>query len=97
MKKKRKILLRKLLNLLSYKKVKIYEKENATSLIVVLTYQTESTSSGGSPINNKKYGGTTLKTETITVNSNYLQILFRTDSGGNNYYGFKAVITPNYD
>ncbi len=43
------------------------------------------------------YGGSTLKTETITVNSNYLKILFRTDGSSNNYYGFKAVITPNYN
>ena len=79
--------------------------ENATSLTVELTYQTEGTSwdwiylydsSGGSPIGDKKYGGSTLTTETITINSNYLKILFNTDYSGNNYYGFKAVITPNY-
>ena len=79
----------------------------ATSLTVELTYQTESTSydwiylydsaDSTTPFNNKKYGGTTQQTETITIPSNYLKIVFRTDSSGNNYYGFKAVITPNYD
>ncbi len=38
-----------------------------------------------------------LKTETLTIPSNYLKIVFRTDGSGNNYYGFKALITPNYD
>ena len=81
--------------------------EGATSLSVELTYQTENTSydwiylyddeNSTTPVNNKKYGGNTLQTETITINSNYLKILFRTDYSGNNYYGFKAVITPNYD
>ena len=80
--------------------------DGATSLTVEFTYQTESTTydwiylydTNGSttPFNNKKYGGTTLKTETLTINSNYLKIVFRTDSGSNNFYGFKAVITPNY-
>ena len=79
----------------------------ATSLTVELTYQTESTSydwiylyddaNSTTPFNNKKYGGSTLKTETLTIPSNYLKIVFRTDGSGNNYYGFKAVITPNYD
>jgi len=78
----------------------------ATSLTVELTYQTESTSydwiylydnaDSTTPFNNTKYGGTTLKTETITIPSNYLKIVFRTDSSQNNYYGFKAVIVPNY-
>lgn len=80
--------------------------EGASSLNVELTYQNESTSfdwvylydnaNSSTPFNNQKYGGSTL-TETLTINSNYLKILFKTDSGGNNYYGFKAVITPNYD
>ncbi len=72
-----------------------------TSLTVTLNYQTESASfdwiylydSNGNIINNKKYGGTTRKTETITVLGNYLKIVFRTDGSGNNYYGFKATIT----
>ena len=79
----------------------------ATSLTVELTYQTESTSydwiylyddaNSTTPFNNKKYGGSTLKTETLTIPSNYLKIVFKTDGSGNNFYGFKAVITPNYD
>ena len=88
--------------------VTYYEKtfDGATSITVEFTYQTESTSydyiylydtSGSTtPFNNKKYGGSTLKTETLTINSNYLKIVFRTDGVGNNFYGFKAVITPNY-
>ena len=80
---------------------------DATSLTVELTYQTESTSydwvylytepNSSTPFNNKKYGGSTQTTETITIPSNYIKIVFRTDSSVNNYYGFKAVITPNYD
>lgn len=92
----------------SINNVTYYENtfDGATSITVELTYQTESTSydwvylydTAGSttPFNNKKYGGTTLKTETLTINSNYLKIVFKTDGSGNDYYGFKAVITPNY-
>ena len=79
----------------------------ATSLTVELTYQTESTnfdwiylydtSGSSTPYGNKKYGGSTENTETITINSNYLKIVFRTDSSNCNYYGFKAKIIPNYD
>ena len=79
--------------------------EYAKSLTIVLEYQTESTNydwiylydKNGSIVNNKKYGGTTRKTETITVSGDTIKIVFRTDSSGNNYYGFKATITPNYD
>jgi hypothetical protein len=83
--------------------------EGATSITVELTYQTQGASYNCSdlvylydtlgsttPYNNKKYCGSTLKTETLTINSNYLKIVFRTDDSGNNFYGFKAVITPNY-
>ena len=80
--------------------------EGATSLTVVLDYQTESTSydwiylydsaDSTTPVNNKKYGGTTRTTETITINGNYIKIVFKTDGSGNNYYGFKASIIPNY-
>ena len=79
--------------------------ENATSLSVELTYQTESTTydwiylydADGNIVSNKKYGGTTQKTETITVSGNYVKIVFRTDGSGNDYYGFKAIITPIYE
>ena len=81
--------------------------EGASALNIELTYQTEGTSwdyiylydnaSSSTPYNNKKYGGTTQKTESILLNSNYLKIVFKTDSTSNNYYGFKAVITPIYD
>ena len=80
--------------------------DGATSLTVTLEYQTESTSydwiylydssTSTTPVGNKKYGGSTKTTEVITINSNYLKIVFKTDSSGNNYYGFKATIIPNY-
>jgi len=78
---------------------------NATSLTVVLDYQTYNTSydyiyiydRNNTAINNKKYGGTTRTTETITVSGNYAKIYFKTDKYGttSSYYGFKATITPN--
>jgi len=76
--------------------------EGATSLTVKLDYQTESTSydyiylydSTGKQYG--KYGGTTRKTETITIPGNYIKILFHTNGGNNDYYGYKATITPNY-
>ena len=79
--------------------------DDATSITVVLDYQTESTSYdwiylydvNGNIVNGKKYGGSTRTEETITVTGNYVKVVFRTDSSVNNYYGFKAVITPNYD
>lgn len=75
----------------------------ATSLTVELDYQTESTNydwiylydSTGKEYG--KYGGTTRKTETITIPGDYIKILFRTDGSGNNFYGYKATITPNYE
>ena len=81
--------------------------EGAKSLTVILDYQTESTSydyfliydSSSSTTginNNKKYGGSTRTTETITINSNYIKITFTSDSSGNDYYGLKAIVIPNY-
>ena len=81
--------------------------EGAKSLTVTLDYQTEgaswdyfiiydsSTATSGIN-NNKKYGGKTRTTETITINSNYIKITFKSDGSGNNYYGLKATIIPNY-
>ena len=81
--------------------------EGAKSLTVILDYETErawsdyfiifdsSTSTTG--INdNKNYGGETRTKETITINSNYIKITFTSDSSGNNYYGLKAIVIPNY-
>ena len=81
--------------------------EGAKSLTVILDYQTEETggdyfqiydsSSSTTGINNnKKYGGSTRTTETITINSNYIKITFKSDRDGNNYYGLKAIVIPNY-
>ena len=81
--------------------------EGAKSLTVILDYQTESTSydyfliydssSATTGINNnKKYGGKTRTQETITINSNYIKITFKSDGNGDNYYGLKAIVIPNY-
>ncbi len=82
--------------------------EGAKSLTVILDYQTESTSwdyfliydSSSSTTginNNKKYGGKTRTQETITINSNYIKITFKSNSSSDNtYYGLKAIIIPNY-
>ena len=81
--------------------------EGAKSLTVILDYQTESTdydyfliydsSSSTTGINNnKKYGESSRTKETITINSNYIKITFKSDSSGNDYYGIKAFVIPNY-
>ncbi len=76
--------------------------EGANSLTVSLDYQTESTSYGWIYLYDStgkqygKYGGTTMKNVTITIPGDYVKIVFRTDGSGNNYYGYKATITPNY-
>jgi len=88
-------------NNLDEEKEKIFE--GATSLTIELDYQTEGINwdyiylydSTGKSYG--KYGGTTRKTETITIPGDYIKILFHTDSIGNNYYGYKATIIPNYD
>ena len=82
--------------------------EGAKSLTVILDYETEgtwvdyfliydsSTSTTGIN-NNKKYGGRSRTQETITINSNYIKITFTSGSyGGNDYYGIKAIVIPNY-
>jgi len=87
-------------NLNEYKE-KIFE--GATSLTVKLEYQTENSNFDYIQIYDStgksygKYGGYTRKTETITISGNYIKILFKTDGAVNNYYGYKAAITPNYD
>jgi len=88
---------------------KIYGKEKfkgAKSLTVTLDVQTDSSGNDWVelydsdnfyyPIDFKRYGGSTRKTYTITVNGDYVIICFRTNSSGNNYYGFKATVVPNY-
>ena len=81
--------------------------EGAKSLTVILDYQTEyingdyfliydSSSLTTGINNNKKYGGKTRTQETITINSNYIKITFKSDSSVNNYYGLKAIVIPNY-
>ncbi|MBQ9318046.1 MAG: hypothetical protein IJR82_00200 [Bacilli bacterium] len=77
--------------------------EGAKSINVELTYQTESTTydwiylyQDSSTIYGSKFGGTTKKTINVIIPSNYLKIVFRTDGSVNEYYGFRAVITPNF-
>ena len=81
--------------------------EGAKSLTVILDYQTNSIDSDYFLIydsststtginNNKKYGGSTRTQETITINSNYIKITFKSDNTNNNYYGLKAIVIPNY-
>ncbi len=77
--------------------------EGATSLSIVLDYQTENVSydyiylydSGGKAL--RKCGGNIRTIETITIPGNYIKIVFNTNFSGNDYYGFKASIVPNYD
>ena len=81
--------------------------EGAKSLTVILDYQTQGTywdyfliydsSLSTTGINNdKKYGGSTRTQETITINSNYIKITFKSNSSDNTYYGLKAIIISNY-
>ncbi len=81
--------------------------EGAKSLTVILDYQTYSTdydyfliydsSSSTTGINNnKKYGGYIKTKETITINSNYIKITFKSNSSSNNHYGLRAIVIPNY-
>jgi len=76
--------------------------EGAKSLTISLTYQTLNTfvdwiylyDSTGKEYG--KYGGSTLTNETITIPGNYIKLVFHTSSNTNEYYGYKAIITPNY-
>ena len=82
--------------------------EGAKSLTVILDYQTglinydyfliyDSSSSTTGINDDKRYGGDTRTKETITINSNYIKITFTTYGfGGNDYYGLKAIVIPNY-
>ena len=81
--------------------------EGAKTLTVILDYQTESTNADYFLIydsststtginNNKKYGGSTRTKETITINSNYIKITFKSNDSNTNYFGLKAIIIPNY-
>ena len=81
--------------------------EGAKSLTVILDYQTEGTNwdyfliydsftSTTGINNNKKYSGSTRTKETITINSNYIEITFKSNDSNTNYFGLKAIIIPNY-
>jgi surface protein len=76
--------------------------DGATSLTVILEYQTESTSydyiyvydANGNQFG--KYGDTTRRVTTFTLSGDYIKIYFKTDGSVNEYYGFKATIVPVY-
>ena len=85
--------------------------EEATSLTVLLEYQLQSGynndyfciyDSNGLNIRRDTGGGSgveekwIMKTETITITSNYIKITFTSNSSDNNYYGLKAIVIPNY-
>ncbi len=77
--------------------------EGATSLMVILEYQTEDISYDyiclydSDETQYGEYGGETKTTETIVVSGNYIKILFHTDESVNDYYGFKATVIPIYE
>ena len=79
--------------------------EGAKSLTVILDYETyvmdyfriyDSSSSTTGINNDKEYGGPTRTQETITINSNYIKITFKSLGSVIDYYGLKAIIIPNY-
>lgn len=75
----------------------------ATSLNVKLEIQTENTSYDYVIIRDRegnqhgRYGGKTQVTENITIPGDYFKLQFHTDGSNYNYYGYKAIITPNYN
>ena len=84
--------------------------EGAKSLTVILDCQTDNinhdyfyiydSSTATSGINNnKRYGGSTRIKETITINTNYIKITFKSNdfnTFNSDCYGLKAIIIPNY-
>lgn len=81
--------------------------EGAKSITVRLKYEMYSyhddyiylydSSSSTTPIGNHKYTNNSMTYEEITINSNYLKITYSANGWRkNNYYGFRAVIIPNY-
>ena len=88
-----------------------WDYSDAQSVTIEVTYQTENTSydwicfkSGEQYINYNgqlvssayKFGGSTITTRTITTTALTGSVIFRTDSGGNDYYGAYIAVTPNY-
>jgi len=76
--------------------------EGATSLSVVLDYQTADNEEDFIHIydaDGKEYGrynSIERKNENIRVEGNYVKIIFE-KRNGSNYYGYKATVTPNYE
>lgn len=78
------------------------------SLTVLLQYQTtdssdyfqifDSSTATTSINNGKKYYTDNRVTieETVTINSNYVKFTFTSDANTSGYYGFRAIIIPNY-
>ncbi len=76
--------------------------EGATSLTVILDYETEGDDWDYITLYDsaeKEYGpyGGSRKIETITIPGNAIKITFTSDGSGEDYYGFKALIIPNYE
>jgi len=76
--------------------------DGATSITVEMEYQTESVSYdwiylyGENGYQSDKLGDSTLITNTFEIPGNYLKIVFHTDGIVNDFFGFKATITPKY-
>ncbi len=76
--------------------------EGAKSITVFLEYQTESIQKDYVYLYDKddkqygRYGGSTIMTEVITIPGDTLRITFSTNSTDSYYYGFKAMVVPNY-
>lgn len=88
-----------------------WDYSDAKSVTITITYQTESTSydwvylksgdnyidlSGNVTSTATKIGGTTKTTKTFTTTALTGSVTFRTDGSGNNYYGVKITVSPNY-
>lgn len=84
--------------------------EGATSLTVEITYQIQTKlfntyydyvsiyDKTGTNVSGKLSSSNVLKktTKTFTITGDYIKITFTSNSSLNDYYGFKAIITPNY-
>ena len=84
-----------------------YTFDGAKSLTVILEYEAQGTNwdhfviydspSATTGINNNHYYGGDVRTkETITLNSNYIKITFKSHEESYKYYGLRAIVIPNY-
>ncbi len=84
-----------------------YTFDGAKSLTVILEYEAQGTNwdhffiydspSATTGINdNHYYGGDVRTKETITLNSNYIKITFKSHEESYKYFGLRAIVIPNY-